>query len=837
MKKVFFILLACATLSGCVDKQEEVFHNTSQKKISFQVAKYPTTRAADEKINGTKFEYDHFVTHAWSDASVDADKVFMDHQKVVKSADGSAWMPVRDYYWPNYSTVDFISYYPENAAKNCPVVARESLTYTGYDVSGNKADISVAANDLMYAEKAVGYSGNIDIVLDSVGGNTDSGYSGVPTLFHHALAQLEIRILMKQPAGETESHWEAVIDHAKLDGYYTKGDLKLALNDPTLEYGVTGWDPQSDAADFEPKVGWTLSADAATASQPIVETAAPVTVSSTGTGTGYVETDENGGCMSIFKAFVLPQMLTAQHFFELKFTLNKYRGETLETSEADTDIRRIQLKTEAISYWGMNQKIVYTIIINPGKKIMFDPAVVDWEDVAADKSAEDIVEEKVYFSIPTADQWKESNVWYAKKDGETIAEIAKEAVFTFYPDPSPYYPGRNKPDKYYQVVSVYPVKNGVTDLSKGMIAQVLKAEDGSEVVNMAGGEIAMRYPDESSANKWGCNAIESININGGKANQDYAVMDKKGNISFEEHTGALFTELPVEACTVKDIDGNIYPVVKIGATYWTRENLRVTKYNDGTALSSKQASESFCAGTECVSFMEIDPMYSWFSNGEYNVAEQSDDVKKCYGLLYNHRTICGGNDPWVNPGTYSIMQEGDPYMPDPDEFATDPNKQIAPKGWHIPTINNYPQFRPGQADVDYIDRFVNLDWRRLMTNNIATTASRDMATAQWPTHPQNTSFSNITDLSLDATPALGQTDAYAFNLTEPGYEGEKLKGLIFFWTSSLCYNNDDTYYYPGYMPCNIYKVTDTEIEVYNKDEPAYNKMLAYQYLPVRCVKN
>ncbi|MCK4699990.1 MAG: fibrobacter succinogenes major paralogous domain-containing protein [Bacteroidales bacterium] len=90
--------------------------------------------------------------------------------------------------------------------------------------------------------------------------------------------------------------------------------------------------------------------------------------------------------------------------------------------------------------------------------------------------------------------------------------------------------------------------------------------------------------------------------------------------------------------TVTDFEGNVYYTVNIGSQTWMAENLKTTKYNDGTAIPLVTDNTTWINLTT--------PGYCWYDNNEAN-------YKNTYGALYNWYT--------VNIG------------------------KLCPTGWHVPT--------------------------------------------------------------------------------------------------------------------------------------------------------
>lgn len=92
-----------------------------------------------------------------------------------------------------------------------------------------------------------------------------------------------------------------------------------------------------------------------------------------------------------------------------------------------------------------------------------------------------------------------------------------------------------------------------------------------------------------------------------------------------------------------DQDGNVYKTVTIGTQTWMAENLRTTKYNDGTAIpniTGKDEWRNLTTGAYC----------------NYNNTT-SEDTIATYGRLYS----------------WHVIKEG----------------KIAPVGWHVPTKDEW----------------------------------------------------------------------------------------------------------------------------------------------------
>jgi len=97
-------------------------------------------------------------------------------------------------------------------------------------------------------------------------------------------------------------------------------------------------------------------------------------------------------------------------------------------------------------------------------------------------------------------------------------------------------------------------------------------------------------------------------------------------------------EVSFTTVQLTDINGNVYNTVTIGTQMWMKENLRATKYNDGTDIPLVTDNDTWLHTN--------DPGYGWYDDDEATYGET-------YGAMYNWYT--------VNTG------------------------KLCPDGWHVPT--------------------------------------------------------------------------------------------------------------------------------------------------------
>ena len=96
--------------------------------------------------------------------------------------------------------------------------------------------------------------------------------------------------------------------------------------------------------------------------------------------------------------------------------------------------------------------------------------------------------------------------------------------------------------------------------------------------------------------------------------------------------------------TVTDIEGNVYPCVKIGDQWWMAEDMIVTRYRNNDPISNVTENSRWAELTE----------------GAYCSFDNNDEYVSTYGRLYN-------------------------------AYAIQDRRGICPEGWHVPSDEEWIQ--------------------------------------------------------------------------------------------------------------------------------------------------
>lgn len=137
-------------------------------------------------------------------------------------------------------------------------------------------------------------------------------------------------------------------------------------------------------------------------------------------------------------------------------------------------------------------------------------------------------------------------------------------------------------------------------------------------------------------------------------------IDEQGSMTHDKVTISI--TLLIESCdSITDIDGNIYSTVKIGNQCWMAENLKVTKYPDGTSIPFISNSESW----DNLPNDNTADAYCYLNDNRNNEVDT-------YGALYTWSAAMGDN---------AVSSNANPSLV----------QGVCPEGWHLPSDSEWSQ--------------------------------------------------------------------------------------------------------------------------------------------------
>ena len=353
MKRFGYIALifAMTAFAGCVKTELDP---SPKERITFAVASYaPSTRASSLLDDGISSFKSKAFLHADGYENITQNFFGANGETIAWNSTASEWVPSHEYYWPKSSEsyINFVSWYDKNGTP-------DSVSETALSWSFDGSTRSLAADDnLMFADVAWRYNQNTTNATQYTG---DDVTVGVPTLFHHALAQ--VRFLAKiSPVSDGGTTWSATITDFCITEVYKTGTLSLVNADPQSNMTRAWWSMSEDATPVVTTPYWstegcavdTLSRRGQTVNLTVNNT--PVSVMAT---------------RSVIPQSTEDMVLTCNCNIRTEYADHSYMVETVPVAISLRDF------SGDIGSWDMNHRITYTMTVNPVTgKILFDPAL------------------------------------------------------------------------------------------------------------------------------------------------------------------------------------------------------------------------------------------------------------------------------------------------------------------------------------------------------------------------------------------------------------------------------------------------------------------------------
>ena len=191
----------------------------------------------------------------------------------------------------------------------------------------------------------------------------------------------------------------------------------------------------------------------------------------------------------------------------------------------------------------------------------------------------------------------------------------------------------------------------------GLCVRCLKNDDGSPLADFTsdvtevklGGLVNFMDLSINNPNKWiwnfgECETSEEQNpaYRFNKKGFHRVTLIASNDTDYDTETKEGYINVTQSTSVVNDIEGNIYRTVEIGDQWWMAENLKTTKFKNGTDIPLVTDNELWLS--------TITPAYGWFDNDQITYGNT-------YGALYNWYTINTGN--------------------------------LCPAGWHVPSDSEW----------------------------------------------------------------------------------------------------------------------------------------------------
>lgn len=349
-KNIIIALAACVALAACT--KNELKPVEVDQQITFQaVVNKASTKAM---IDGNTYDTGNtFGTVAYK-VNGSTSELYIPVSEVKYNSTDAYWSTEAAYYWPKESgsSLTFYSYSPFKYSEPVTPTAidvthtKDGLTFTDYSVKDHQE------TDLMVADKKAGQTGN----TSNAGG---SWAQGVPTVFHHMLAQ--IVAINFQTVVNALANPVVVKDYANghsSTSAYVAGDKQFVVTDVYFEKFYE----QGTLTAGESKI-WAS------------------TGSVTNSYTWYSNTSDpakfiGGRCTPRNTYYlVLPQNFgdeTAK--LHVKYEIHTYTSDSAHATEK-MDVS-VPLKNLNAS-WESNKKYTYTLNIDLDR-IYWDPKVTEW---------------------------------------------------------------------------------------------------------------------------------------------------------------------------------------------------------------------------------------------------------------------------------------------------------------------------------------------------------------------------------------------------------------------------------------------------------------------------